>query len=199
MAVGEERAGAGALVHERIFTRCTAARNEQQQLTGEDVLVPFVSDDGRQAIDAVAHVDGRGGQQDAHAARQQKHASARTFSTSPRAQVSVPTMKRTVTLRASSSSIHPRPVVGARRAKLDLHPVDATRLGVVAGDRVRVVSRRGSVEVHVGLDSGLKPGLTFMTLHFPDDVDVNQLTIDATDPKSGTAEFKAAAVRLEKL
>ena len=25
------------------------------------------------------------------------------------------------------------------------------------------------------------------------------LTIDATDPKSGTAEFKAAAVRIEKL
>jgi formate dehydrogenase major subunit len=30
-------------------------------------------------------------------------------------------------------------------------------------------------------------------------VDVNLLTIDATDPKSGTAEFKAAAIRVEKL
>jgi hypothetical protein len=38
-----------------------------------------------------------------------------------------------------------------------------------------------------------------MTFHFPDEVDVNQLTIDATDPKSGTAEFKAAAIRVEKL
>ena len=38
-----------------------------------------------------------------------------------------------------------------------------------------------------------------MTFHFPDDVDVNQLTIDATDPKSGTAEFKAAAIRVERL
>jgi hypothetical protein len=28
---------------------------------------------------------------------------------------------------------------------------------------------------------------------------VNLLTIDATDPKSGTAEFKAAAIRVEKL
>ena len=35
--------------------------------------------------------------------------------------------------------------------------------------------------------------------HTPDQVEVNQLTIDATDPKSGTAEFKAAAVRVEKL
>ena len=38
-----------------------------------------------------------------------------------------------------------------------------------------------------------------MTFHFPDEVDVNVLTIDATDPKSGTAEFKATAVRVEKL
>ena len=38
-----------------------------------------------------------------------------------------------------------------------------------------------------------------MTFHFPDQVDTNLLTIDATDPKSGTAEFKACAVRVDKL
>jgi anaerobic selenocysteine-containing dehydrogenase len=36
-----------------------------------------------------------------------------------------------------------------------------------------------------------------MTFHFPDEVATNDLTIDATDPKSGTAEFKAAAIRIE--
>jgi predicted molibdopterin-dependent oxidoreductase YjgC len=36
-----------------------------------------------------------------------------------------------------------------------------------------------------------------MTLHFQDEVRVNLLTIDETDPKSGTAEFKACAVRVE--
>ena len=55
--------------------------------------------------------------------------------------------------------------------------------------------RRGA-----GPDRSRAPrGLAFMTFHFPDEVDVNQLTIDATDPKSGTAEFKAAAIRVEKL
>jgi formate dehydrogenase major subunit len=34
---------------------------------------------------------------------------------------------------------------------------------------------------------------------FPDQVETNILTIDAVDPKSGTAEFKAAAIRVEKL
>jgi formate dehydrogenase major subunit len=37
-----------------------------------------------------------------------------------------------------------------------------------------------------------------MTLHFPDDGATNLLTIDAADPKSGTAEFKACAVRVER-
>ena len=62
-----------------------------------------------------------------------------------------------------------------------------------------VVSRRGSVEVPVRVDPGLREGLAFMTLHFQDDVATNLLTIDATDPKSGTAEFKATAIRIEKL
>ena len=37
-----------------------------------------------------------------------------------------------------------------------------------------------------------------MAIHYPDDVDVNELTIEAWDPKSGTSEFKATAVRIEK-
>ena len=64
---------------------------------------------------------------------------------------------------------------------------------------VRVRSRRGQVVVPVHVDESLRPGLTFMTFHFPDDVATNLLTIDATDPKSGTAEFKAAAVAIERL
>ena len=43
----------------------------------------------------------------------------------------------------------------------------------------------------------LRPGLAFMTLHFPDQVETNILTLDTWDPKSGTAEFKATAIRVE--
>ena len=84
-----------------------------------------------------------------------------------------------------------------RRAEIDVHPEDARRLGVAEGDRVRIVSRRGAVEAPVRFDLGLRPGLVFMTLHFPDQVATNELTIDAVDPLSGTSEFKATAVRLE--
>jgi len=83
--------------------------------------------------------------------------------------------------------------------RIELSPEDAARLQVAPGEVVRIVSRRGSVEAPVKIDPGLRPGLTFMTLHFPDEVETNILTIDAVDPKSGTAEFKAAAVRVEKI
>jgi formate dehydrogenase major subunit len=86
-----------------------------------------------------------------------------------------------------------------RGESLDLSPEDAERFSLAEGERVRVTSRRGSIEVPVRLDPSLRPGLTFMTLHFQDDVQTNILTIDATDPKSGTAEFKATAIRIEKL
>jgi formate dehydrogenase major subunit len=86
-----------------------------------------------------------------------------------------------------------------RGESLDISPEDAEAYGLADGKRVRVVSRRGRVEVPVRIDESLRPGLTFMTLHFQDDVATNLLTIDATDPKSGTAEFKATAIRLERL
>ena len=64
---------------------------------------------------------------------------------------------------------------------------------------MRVRSRRGHVVAPAHLDRSLRAGLVFMTLHFQDDVQTNVLTVDYTDPKSGTAEFKACAVRLEPL
>jgi formate dehydrogenase major subunit len=86
-----------------------------------------------------------------------------------------------------------------RPETIDVSPEDAERLGLEEGEAVLVSSRRGSVEAPVHVDRGLRAGLAFMTMHFPDQVETNVLTIDATDPKSGTAEFKASAVRIDKL
>ena len=80
---------------------------------------------------------------------------------------------------------------------LDLSPEDAARLQLADGDLVRVTSRRGELLAPARIDNGLRAGLVFMTLHFPDEVKTNVLTIDASDPKSGTSEFKACAVRVE--
>jgi formate dehydrogenase major subunit len=82
---------------------------------------------------------------------------------------------------------------------IDLSPEDATRMAIGSGDKIRVISRRGEVEVPARIDPSLREGLVFMAVHYSDSADVNRLTIEAWDPKSGTAEFKATAVRLEKV
>ena len=72
------------------------------------------------------------------------------------------------------------------------------RLGLAEGEVARVSSRRGSLEAPVHIDQSLRAGLAFMTLHFPEQVATNVLTLDPWDPKSGTAEFKATAIRVER-
>lgn len=82
---------------------------------------------------------------------------------------------------------------------IEVSPADAARLGIAEGDAVRVSSPRGSVEMDVHVTDRLPTGLVFTTFHFPELVDANLLTNDAWDERSGTAEFKAAAVRIDPL
>jgi formate dehydrogenase major subunit len=82
---------------------------------------------------------------------------------------------------------------------LDVNPADARRLGIDDGERVRVSSPRGWVEIDVRVQPDIPVGLTFTTFHFPELVDANVLTNDEWDPRSGTSEFKAAAIRIDKL
>ncbi len=84
-----------------------------------------------------------------------------------------------------------------RGETIDVSPEDATRMGLSEGQSVRIRSRRGAVIAPVHIDEALRPGLTFMTFHFPDDVATNMLTNDKVDPLVGTAEFKATAVCIE--
>ncbi len=80
---------------------------------------------------------------------------------------------------------------------IEMNPDDAAERGISEGALVRAWSRRGSLTVRAHLNPGLYRGLAFMTLHFPDQTMTNKLTIHATDPKSGTAEFKASAINIE--
>jgi formate dehydrogenase major subunit len=81
---------------------------------------------------------------------------------------------------------------------IELAPEDGETYGLSEGERVRITSRRGSIEAPVRFARNLRPGLAFMALHFPDETNINLLTNEFWDPKAGTAEFKATAVRIEK-
>jgi formate dehydrogenase major subunit len=86
-----------------------------------------------------------------------------------------------------------------REEALDLSPEDGARYHLQEGEKVRVSSRRGSVIAPVRFDPGLRSGLAFLDIHSHQQIATNDLTVDAVDPRSGTAEFKASAIRIEKV
>ena len=72
-----------------------------------------------------------------------------------------------------------------RRESLRMDATDGEKLGIADGERVRVLSRRGTVEAPVAFDPSLRPGLASFTPHFSEEVDINVLTNDAWDPEVG--------------
>ncbi|OGQ26851.1 MAG: formate dehydrogenase subunit alpha, partial [Deltaproteobacteria bacterium RBG_16_71_12] len=78
---------------------------------------------------------------------------------------------------------------------LDIHPVDAGRLGIDDGAHVRITSARGEVELPARLTTEVHPGELFTTFH---DVKarVNDLTGDVRDTATHTPEYKVTAVAL---
>jgi formate dehydrogenase major subunit len=82
---------------------------------------------------------------------------------------------------------------------VDLSAHDADALGLDSGNIARITSRRGSVTAPVRVDPALRPGLVFLSIHAPDIIDVNALVSEESDPLSGVAEFKAVAVRIERV
>jgi len=95
----------------------------------------------------------------------------------------------------------------SRRSKglLDIYPEplieiseeDAARLGLNGGKRVRVTSRRGSIEAQAQVTDRVPPGIVFANFHFPQ-ASANELTIAALDPVAKIPEYKVCAVRVER-
>ncbi len=81
---------------------------------------------------------------------------------------------------------------------IEINPADASALGIVDGDMVKVSSRRGSVEVKTHVTDRSQKGITYMSFHY-DDCLTNILTNDALCPIAKTPEYKVCAIRVEKL
>ena len=81
----------------------------------------------------------------------------------------------------------------------EINPHDADQLELVDGETVVVRSRRGEVEVPVKITDKSPHGTIFMSFAFPELTQTNRLTSDAYDFITETPEFKACAVRIEKI
>ena len=79
---------------------------------------------------------------------------------------------------------------------IELNPQDAAQLGLQEAQKVRVSSRRGTIEAEAWVTDRVPPGMVYANFHFPD-VPANSLTIAALDPIAKIPEYKVCAVKLE--
>jgi len=80
----------------------------------------------------------------------------------------------------------------------DMSFADADALGISHGEMIKVKSRRGEVKVKANVTEQVPQGMVWMAFHFRDAC-ANWLTNPVFDPVTQTAEYKACAVRIEKI
>ncbi len=81
---------------------------------------------------------------------------------------------------------------------IEIHPRDAKKRGISTDDRVEVSTRRGAVEVRAIVSRQVRPGCTWMPLHFAESR-ANLLTNDAGDAVTNTAEYKVCAAEVKRI
>ncbi len=96
----------------------------------------------------------------------------------------------TMTMRTLNALLRPTD-------RLDMHPVDAARLGLSEGDRLRVRSRHGDAVLPLHVDDTLRAGELFATFHDPAS-HLNAVTGSVRDTHVETPEYKVTAVHVAK-
>ncbi|MBZ0190119.1 MAG: formate dehydrogenase subunit alpha, partial [Candidatus Kuenenia stuttgartiensis] len=81
---------------------------------------------------------------------------------------------------------------------MEIHPADAAKLDIKSGEKVKVSSRRGSLEVKTELTEKSRLGSVFLSFHYPE-TPTNVLTGPGEDMLALTPEYKVCAVKVEKM
>jgi assimilatory nitrate reductase catalytic subunit len=97
----------------------------------------------------------------------------------------------------------PRLLAHVSEPAASVAPADAVRLGITAGELVRLSSAHGAVVLRAVVDPGQRQGEVFVPMHWTDGFcssgPVARLVGAAVDPVSGQPELKATAIRAERL
>jgi formate dehydrogenase alpha subunit len=81
---------------------------------------------------------------------------------------------------------------------IEINPDDAKALGIQNKELVKAVTRRGEVQVPARVTENIMKGVMFMPFHYKECA-ANTLTNNALDPIAKIPEYKACAVRVEKI
>ncbi len=81
---------------------------------------------------------------------------------------------------------------------VEIHPRTAAPLGIEDGDRVRLRTPRGSMELLALVAPTIRPDTVFVPFHYGHEQAVNQLTHPAVEPRVKIPEYKACAAAIER-
>jgi formate dehydrogenase major subunit len=81
---------------------------------------------------------------------------------------------------------------------IEINPEDAKQLGIKDKEMVRAMTRRGQVDVPARVTGDIMKGVMFMPFHYKECA-ANVLTNNALDPIAKIPEFKACAVKVQKI
>jgi len=84
------------------------------------------------------------------------------------------------------------------RCYVQIHPADAKKMRIKAGQLTRLRSRRGAIEVEARITPTVQRGSVFVPFHFAETA-ANVLTNSALDPVVKIPEYKICAVTMEKV
>ncbi len=98
---------------------------------------------------------------------------------------------------ATQTRREPGPHSKQPEAFIQIHPKDAKVRGIENEDSVRVTSRRGTIDARAVITRKVRRGCVWMPFHFSE-ARANDLTNDAGDAITGTAEYKVCAVEVRK-
>jgi formate dehydrogenase major subunit len=81
---------------------------------------------------------------------------------------------------------------------VEINTEDAKAMGITDKEMVKAITRRGEITLGARVTTGIKKGVVFIPFHYAECA-ANTLTNNALDPVASIPEFKACAVRIEKV
>ena len=80
----------------------------------------------------------------------------------------------------------------------EINPRQAKELGITQGEKIKVFSRRGEIEIKADLSERMERDIVFIPFHFVESA-ANILTNPAIDPIAKIPEYKVCAIKIEKI
>jgi len=81
---------------------------------------------------------------------------------------------------------------------IEINTEDAKAMDIKDKEMVKAITRRGEITIGARVTPGIKKGVVFIPFHYVECA-ANTLTNNALDPVASIPEFKACAVKIEKI